>query len=345
MFLIKESLEDLILLEKQYPTMVGRLRWLRVLKVNPNIGAQLLADQIGVPIFEMERWAEFYIYGGIELLLNPQTILEKSANQGMTFSEYAEEKMLRLFNKHPNEYGRRLWIEFESCRDKNKQLQTECSLFDSYKDFETEFGNLEKWSRTDCISYIQNVIRYALEKIGKKALYKNIYFALGTKMAADLVKLGWKAYLFMPDTDNPYDKNPEHTQMYSKALKAKTWWNVALSGVIVNYKPTQNYEDGNPVASKTVLDSAGIRKLKALENVKFAACVFTKGIHTAILSRGSILEVHWRNVSEQNTTVPEKFKYFQSAPNDTLYQSSKLIDFDWLEGIIVIPPDSSVSLT
>ena len=344
-FPIKETVDELIELEKRNPTMAIRLRWLRALKGNPNISPQTLANQIGTTITEIERWANFYQYGGIELLLNSQTTLERPASQGMTFSEHAEERMLELFNDHPAEYGRRLWIDFEYCR-KNQpdKSYTECPLFGNYQDFATEFGNLKKWSRTDCISYIQTVIRYGYEKIGRKDLFQKVNFALGTKMAANLVSIGWKAYLFMPDAENPFDGNAEHTQMYKKALNAKTWWDVPLSGLIVNYRPTTVHEDGSVVAKPTILDGNGTRKLNALANVKFAACVFTKGIHTAILSRGKILEVHWLNVSEQSNSVPDQYKNFQKAPNNTLYQSTKLIDFDWLEGVIVIPADSKASI-
>lgn len=113
-----------------------------------------------------------------------------------------------------------------------------------------------------------------------------------------------------------------------------------MSGFIVNYKPTAVTEKGKTIAKPTPLDTDGKRKLDALVNVKFAACVFTKAIHTGILSRGKILEVHWKNISEQST-VDKKYQTFQEGQ---LYESTDLINFSWLEGIIVIPPDSNVSL-
>lgn len=45
-------------------------------------------------------------------------------------------------------------------------------------------------------------------------------------MAEYLVKNGWKAYLFMPDTENPDETDRKdynsHKQMYQLALKSKT---------------------------------------------------------------------------------------------------------------------------
>lgn len=342
-FPIKETVEELISLEKDNPLMVTRLRWLRALKTNPSATPDSLADKFGTTVVEMERWALLYQYGGITMLLNPLTLLERSAALGMTFSEHAEKKMLELFVNHPNEYGRRLWLDFEACKAGTPtKSYTDCSLFANYNDFAAEFGNMTKWTRTDCISYLQNVIRYALEKTGRRADYKTINFAYGTKMAKNLVALGWRAYLLMPDAVNPYDKNADHTKKYQTAVKTKKWWEVPLTDIIVNYKPTTVYEDGTTVAAPTVLDSAATRKLGALANVKFAAGVFTNGIHTAIFARGKILEVHWRNVSEQNTTVPGQYQVFQSSPNASLYQATNVIDFDWLEILLVVPPDSSV---
>lgn len=64
-FEIKETVEELLALEKENPIFANRLRWLRTLKTNPTISSRELVTLIGVPEFEMERWAEFYQFGGI----------------------------------------------------------------------------------------------------------------------------------------------------------------------------------------------------------------------------------------------------------------------------------------
>lgn len=223
-FEIKETVEQLLALERDNPSMANRLRWLRTLKTNPTISVRELVALTGVSEYEMERWAEFYQFGGIEMLLNKQTVTDRSAQSG-TFSEHAEYEMLKLFNNHPEQLGRQLWVDFDNCRN-NKPSGTECSLFGNYNNFETQFKN---WRRTDCQTYIQDVIRYAYEKIGRRDLYDGLLrfytarkFTNGTVMAEYLVKNGWKAYLFMPDTENPSDKNAEHTQKYKEAFRTKT---------------------------------------------------------------------------------------------------------------------------
>ena len=113
-----------------------------------------------------------------------------------------------------------------------------------------------------------------------------------------------------------------------------------MSGYIVNYKPTVTFNDGTRPAKPTALDTNGKRKLETLANVKFAACVFTGARHTGVLFRGKVLEVHWKNVSEQST-VNAQYANFQAGE---LYESTDLIDFGWIEGIIVVPPDSNVSI-
>ena len=339
-FPIKETVEELLALERKYPAMAKRLQWLRSLKTNPNISVQSLVNTVGATEFEMDRWAALYRFGGIELLVNPKTILNTSAIQTKTFSDHAQDMLRELYANHKEQLGRQLWIDFDNCRT-NKPSGTDCVRFEDYKDFETQFKN---WRRTDCQTYIQDVIRYSYEKTGRRNIYDgllNFYKSngvTGTIMAQYLVKQGWKAYLFMPDTEQPSDSNAEHTQKYRDAIKTNSWWKVPLAGFIVNYKPTNSGTSG-----ATPITSDGKRKLAALANVKFAACVFTKGIHTGILSEGNILEVHWKNISEQSK-IDAKYQGFQTDGEGKLYESTNLLDFSWIEGIFVIPPDNTVSL-
>ncbi len=333
-FPIKETEAELIGLEQKHPLMIVRLRWLRVLKSNPTINLQDLVNVTNTTEFEMDRWASLYRFGGIDLLLNPLSLMTVHTTQSKTFGDHAKDMLQELFVSHEGQIGRKLWIDFDNCRN-NKTSETDCALFGNYKDFDTKFKN---WRRTDCQTYIQDVIRYAFEKTGRRDLYNGLlaYYkkngVTGTIMAQYLVKQGWKAYLFMPDTENPLDNNNEHTKKYRDALKTNKWWDVPLSGMIVNYKPTLGKTNTTPI------DSDGTRKLAALAKVKFAACVFTKGIHTGILSEGSILEVHWKSISEQ-TTVDASYQTFQQQD---LYEKTNLLDFGWIEGIFIVPPGSPV---
>ncbi len=331
-FPIKETNEELLALEITNPTAILRLRWLRALKSNPSLSSSALVVITGVNEFEMDRWAALYRFGGIALLLSPQTQLTIATGARKTFSDHALDSLRELYSHHEGQIGRQLWIDFTRCQN-SQATSAECLAFGDYAAFEAQFKN---WRRTDCQTYIQDVIRYAYEKTGSRSVYSGLQAfyrrngVTGTVMAQFLVSQGWRAYLFMPDTENPSDSKPEHTQKYKEAVRTKKWWNVPLAGFIVNYNPTIGMGTTTPV------DPVGVRRLAALADVRFAACVFTNGLHTGILSEGNILEVHWRSVSEQ-TPVGVDYQQFQSQP---LYEKTNLLDFDWKEGIFVVPPDT-----
>lgn len=129
----------------------------------------------------------------------------------------------------------------------------------------------------------------------------------------------------MPDTVNPKDKNAEHSRMYEKALKTKTWWDVPITDTIVNYDTTPG----------CLPDPEGSRKFDLLSTALFGVAIFTKGLHTALFSKGYIYEVHWKGISDNEFDSP-------IGKGDDLYGRSPLRGFEWIEGIIVVPPDISL---
>jgi hypothetical protein len=183
--------------------------------------------------------------------------VQSAINPRLSFSEYAENRMWDLLKTHPNQLGRALWIDFESCRRDerlSKGSVTSCDIFKPYADFDAQFRN---WERTDCQTYVLDVIKYAYQKTGQIAVYRGLINTFknrgttGTVMAKYLTDNGWKAYLFMPDTENPADGNPEHTRMYRNASRSRTWWGVPLSGFIINYNPNSAGEPGQPRTPQT----------------------------------------------------------------------------------------------
>lgn len=340
---IRETSEELAALERQHPLMIRRLRWLRLLRSNPRLDVGAVADHLGVYEYEIERWAALYSAGGIALLLNPRTIPARGRARELTFSEHAENRMWDLFKSHQNQLGRQLWIDFDRCRTgKAGRGKYDCDLFGPYKDFEARFKD---WYRTDCQTYILDVLKYAFEKTGRRDLYRGMMGAFrkegttGTVMSKYLARNGWEAYLFMPDTDNPADGKPAHAKMYQNSKKSRTWWGVPLVDFIVNYNPTPDLKGG--AKQLTPRDEAGKKKFDSLSNVTFSVCVFTEGLHTALHSKGMVYEVHWDVLSEQSRVDnPNYTRFYESE----LYEHSPLWGFGWLEGIIVIPPDSTASI-
>jgi hypothetical protein len=323
---IYESITELTALEVAYPVMARRLHVLQMFKRNPNETSGNVADGLGVFEYEVERWGRLYQVGGISLLLNPQTLLDPQDSQNLTFSQYAEIRTLDLFKEHNNQIGRELWKLFERCK-KGDPKASSCEYFAPYADWEAKYKN---WYRTDCQTYIFDVLKYAFEKIGYRKLYTGLLAAFkkegttGTVMAKYLTQIEWKAYFFMPDTVNPKDGNAEHTRMYEKVLKTRTWWGVPITDIIVNYDPTSGTKDAE-----------GDRKFNVLSTALFGVCIFTKGLHTALLSKGKIYEVHWTGISSNQFNSPV-------GSGDSLYGRTDLKGFDWIEGVVVIPPDISL---
>lgn len=325
---IRESVSELTDLEQQNPMMRDRLRFFRFVKTHSMSNIEDAANNFGIFSYDVERWARLYQAGGIGLLLHPLTRLAPQQSQQLTFSQHAEIRTLELFKEHNNQIGRQLWVEFQKCKAAgSNSLGCEVFLKPTYQDFEKQFKD---WYRTDCQTYILDVLRYAFEKIGYKKLYTELLAAFkregttGTVMAKYLVSKEWKAFFFMPDTENPNDRDAEHTKMYQKALKTKTWWNVPITDFVVDYNLTNGGRDAE-----------GNRKFNVLSTALFGVGVFTKGLHTALFSKGNIYEVHWTGISDNKPDSPV-------GTGDDLYERGPLRGYGWIEGVIVVPPDISL---
>lgn len=339
----QENATELLALERSHPLMVNRLRFFRILASNPMSDVSMLVNQLGVPKFEMQRWIELYKLGGIDLLLDPRTLLDDPPT-GKTISDYGEEELLRLYNNHPRQLGSAVIADLRSCKKtgkpSGKTYLPDCSLFQPYKDFETQ---IKDWRITDCFTYIKDVLRYVYEKLGQPKTFTALNAAdRGTVLAQKLTALGWKSYFCMRDTENPYDTDIEdarqHVKKYKEVVKTKKWWNVPVSGVIVNYLPNSNTRLNPKI---TELDKDGKRKYDALANVRFGICTFTEGRHTGLFSRGEIYEVHWASLSGQSKIENPNYTFFYQ---ETLYEKTVMKDFGWEEILLTIPPDSKVNL-
>ena len=75
--------------------------------------------------------------------------------------------------------------------------------------------------RTDCITYVMNVLAYAFEQTGRSDLGAGVRAnsKKGTKLAQYLVAQGWAAYYWNPDTRNPRFGGSEHPISYQKAKR------------------------------------------------------------------------------------------------------------------------------
>lgn len=221
-----------------------------------------------------------------------------------TFSEFAREKMMELFNNHSHEVGSEL-----------KKLHPS-----KYKEYES----------TDCITYSLNVLSYAFTKRGNTEAARQVWKLgkRGTDLAKYLVNThNWKGIYINPDSKHPVDINPEHT--YSSYLASKTckYYQVPLEYKVENYTITPK----SHTAFRKLNKSAPVTKLNtvdiaSLELVKFGFGLSKGGMHTWVFSLGKVYEVHWDKIG------------------DELYEATSIRIFPWLSGAIVVPPDQAIAL-
>jgi hypothetical protein len=199
-----------------------------------------------------------------------------------TLTDYAYAKMLDLYKNHSHEVG------------------------SSYP------GDKTGKQVTDCITYVQNVIRYAYTKVGKPEVSKRINFAKGTDLATYLVGLGWRGCYWNPDVRKPRDQASEHPFSHHQAVKTGKYYGVKVKSFAVNY----NLQSPTPKAPNNT------RVFRQLSLARFAYGIARGGYHTFLLSFGSVYEVHWDQIGAG------------------LYEKSPFYTYEWLSGALLFPPKS-----
>ena len=222
-----------------------------------------------------------------------------------TFSEHARERLLDLYNKHDHEVGRVL-------REEHPEL---------YKAF----------TPTDCITYALNVITYAYKKTNNDEAARQVkkLGAHGHRVSEYLVtKQRWVGVYISPDVTHPLDASREHTFANQLVTKTCTYYQVPIKYRAVNYNPTPkgdpNFQKLNKKAPETPLNQVD---LEALAKVPFGFGISRGGMHTWLVSSGSVYEVHWDGIGAD------------------LYERTPLEVFGWLSGAIVVPPDQANQLS
>lgn len=212
-------------------------------------------------------------------------------------------------------------------------------MWELFKTPEDEVGSNYKGTKrgrsiTNCIIYVSNVLIYAHEKIGRSSRNERINQIGrkeqdGTKLAKYLVEeIGWKAHYWNPDVEEPRDKKDEHPFSYNQALKRKTYYDIHLSGLIINYYKTSYLWTKIPVPMIPLqipvpVDPSETKILEKLSKVKFAFGIARGGRHTFLVSYGEVFEVHYEEEGAK------------------LYGKVAFKNYDWLSGVLVVPPDST----
>jgi hypothetical protein len=242
-----------------------------------------------------------------------------------------EGSMARLPNPTPVPAG-----PMSALPSRNFSEHAEAKMWDLLKDSDNQVGRIyggdhqgKTW--TDCITYVMNVLMFAFEQTGQpeKAAKVRENAHEGMKLAKYLTAIGWKAYFWTPDSRLPRDGLSEHIVAYKKAATDNSYYTVPLSGLIVDYNLT-------PIPDQGLIDRLlhgtkpsrvpNFARFEKLSKVKFACVMAKGGRHNVMLSYGMIFQVHYEKIGAG------------------LYERSPFYSWDWLSGIVVLPPDSGLSL-
>ena len=200
----------------------------------------------------------------------------------------------------------------------------ENKMWELFKHHDDQVGNRypgdhQGKSVTDCTIYVCQTLEYAFEQMGQTDRSRVIHgfrTKSGRDMALYLVSIGWNAYYWNPDVKNPRDGDQEHPFAYQQALKNKHYKNVPVEDkMIVNYNLTSHGRRQNDMDA-----------FNKLSRVRFAYVLARGATHNFLLSYGMVFEVHWDKIG------------------DGLYERSPFYTFEWLDGVVVVPPDAGFSL-
>ncbi|MFC1749685.1 hypothetical protein ACFL2V_12865 [Pseudomonadota bacterium] len=214
------------------------------------------------------------------------------------FSDFAYERLLDLYNNHSHEVGSEL-----------------------KKDDPAKYA---KYKSTDCITYALNVISHAFENTGNPAAAKKVWKLgkHGTELAKYLVEShNWKGVYINPDVIHPADGDDEHAFTSHLASKTCKYYKIPLEYKVINYSvtPKTGPEFGTVNRRKGVTPLNTV-DIKSLDLVNFGFGVSRGGRHTWLFSAGKVYEVHWDEIGVN------------------LYEASPIRTYQWLSGVIVVPP-------
>lgn len=141
------------------------------------------------------------------------------------------------------------------------------------------------------------------------------------KKATDVARLlqedGWEGIYFNPDVEHPKigksDDGKEHLHSARVAARYGTYYNLKVHHQVLNFRPTAE------PPSPTELDMSGIELLR---QVPFFFGLSRGGKHTYVGSYGVVSEAHWDHQPVDPGVMGE-------VP---------LEKFDWMSGLLLIPP-------
>jgi hypothetical protein len=126
-------------------------------------------------------------------------------------------------------------------------------------------------------------------------------------------------YLARSPRERP--RRDEHPYSYHVAVEKETYYEIPLSGLIINYNPT-------PMVKKkdtTPVDSFAMNQFKL---VPFAVGITYGGWHTFLCSYGWVYEAHWEEIGED-------------LYGKSIFTTWKGKHGHWNSGVVVVPRETA----
>ena len=226
-----------------------------------------------------------------------------------SFSNYAEQKTIDLYNNHSHEVGSEL-----------------------KKSNPVSYG---PYTFTDCITYVLDVLSYAYEKSGDKKFAKDIWTygkdpsdfqkrLKGSVLGKKLVILkNWVGIYMNPDVVHPRDGSDEHTYTNFTVNKNCHYHQIPVRHKAVNYNPIHSSHPEYQSLFNKGETAFNLVDLQELRKVQFGVGMSRGDKHTWLFFKGTIYEVHWDGIGA------------------TLYEKTLFENYPWLSSIILVPPDGA----
>jgi hypothetical protein len=257
-------------------------------------------------------------------------------------------------------------------------------------------GDITGLEETSCITFIFNVLKYGYTRVGETEIVKKLgeLEKNGLRLDSDkgstdprkkglaafLVDNGWKAHYWNPDVYQPRDlqghsgEASEHTYSFQKVMGRITgedmsYKGVFPSGLVVGYNKTTKYQNNRINSNYRDEEPENTKTFKELENEKFCVTIARGGVHTFLLSRGNVWEVHWDQYKDEmglrrkmlvmkneggilrvKRYVDVKKEVLRNAnawewqvdyAETKLYEISPFVEYEYLSGLVLTPPEST----
>lgn len=159
------------------------------------------------------------------------------------------------------------------------------------------WGDFSKFTQTDCITFVINVLKDTYSEIGKASVVKSLISNslikrgkdrnpkfYGDMLARILVqKHAWSAIYLTPDRFHPNDAKKEHSFATSQVLRKCQYTGVPVSYIAMDYNPTSKNDPAFQALLPFKERPFNVIALSELKKIKFAYGISRKGDHTSFL--------------------------------------------------------------